>query len=67
MKESKEYLAFNDAMHSVLRANHAQVKAAVDAEIQAHTAEREARGENRRGRKPKVTPSTSVPASDAKD
>ena len=53
MNNSTEFLKFNDAMDAILRADPARVKAEVDAEIQAHTAEREARGERKRGRKPK--------------
>jgi len=52
-RNSTEYLAFNAAMDRILRADPAKVKAAVDAEIAVNTAEREARGERKRGRKPK--------------
>lgn len=52
MKQSKEYQAFNNAMDAILRSDPAKVKAEVDAEIRANTAEREARGERKRGRKP---------------
>lgn len=45
---------FDEAMKTILRADPKSVKAAVDAEVQANTAEREARGEHKRGRKPKV-------------
>ena len=48
-----ELQIFNSAMDTILRADPAKVKAAVDAEIEANTAEREARGERKRGRKPK--------------
>lgn len=65
-KKNSEHAKFNQAMATILRANPREVKAAVDAEIQAHTVEREARGERKRGRKPN-TISASVLASDAKD
>lgn len=64
-KETTEYAAFNSAMDNILRADPAKVKAAVDAEIQLNTAEREARGEHKRGRKPK-TASVSRRASSGK-
>jgi hypothetical protein len=48
-----------------LRADPVKVKAAVNAQVEASTAEREARGESKRGRKPKSI-SISVPVSDAK-
>jgi hypothetical protein len=41
-------------MGTILRADPKAVKAAVDAEIRAHTAERKAKGERKRGRKPKT-------------
>ena len=53
MNTSKEYRAFNRAMDTILKADPAKVKAEVDAEIEASKAEREARGERKRGRKPK--------------
>jgi hypothetical protein len=53
MKTSREYQAFNRAMDKILRADPAKVKAEVDAEIEASKAEREARGERKRGRRPK--------------
>jgi hypothetical protein len=55
MKKTKEFAQFEEAMGSILRADPKAVKAAVDAEIQANTAEREARGEHKRGRKPRLT------------
>jgi hypothetical protein len=64
---NSEYNKFNTAMKTILRADPTKVKAAVDAEIEANTAEREARGERKRGRKAKNQPSVSVPASNAKD
>jgi hypothetical protein len=56
---------FNAAMSTILRANPKAVKAAVDAKIQLHTAERKARGEQKRGRKANVI-SSSGRASNAK-
>ena len=53
MKTSKEYQAFNSAMDTILKADPAKVKAEMDAEIEASKAEREAKGERKRGRKPK--------------
>lgn len=53
MKTSREYQSFNRAMDTILKADPAKVKAEVDAEIEASKAEREARGEQKRGRKPK--------------
>lgn len=62
-----EQSRFNQAMKAILRADPKVVKAAVDAEIQANTAEREARGEHKRGRKPKQkSTSVSDPASGGK-
>ena len=64
MRKNQELNNFRDAMASILRADPKAVKAAVDAEIRANTAEREARGEHKRGRKKrKAKPSASVPAS----
>ena len=63
-RNSTEYLAFNAAMDRILRADPAKVKAAVDAEIETNTAERAARGERKRGRKPgalKTKPSEGWP------
>jgi hypothetical protein len=54
MKTNPEYEQFNRTMDSILRADPKAVKAAVDEEVQTNTAEREARGERKRGRKPKV-------------
>jgi hypothetical protein len=42
---------FDTTMAAILRADPKAVKAAVDAEIRANTAERKARGEQKRGRK----------------
>jgi hypothetical protein len=46
-----DYANFNNAINAILRADPAQVKEAVDAEIQANTVAREAKGERKRGRK----------------
>lgn len=66
MKRNTQFDQFNAAMDNILRADPKAVKIAVDAEIQVNTAERKARGEHRRGRKPKIT-SVSGRASSAKD
>jgi hypothetical protein len=50
---NREFHDFDKAMQTILRADPKTVKAAVDAEINAHTAERKANGERKRGRKPK--------------
>jgi len=52
MATNAEYEEFNRTMDAVLRANPKAVKDAVDAEIKASTAEREAKGQRKRGRKP---------------
>ncbi len=52
MRRSNEYSTFDKAMSTILRADPAKVKAEVDAEIETSKAEREARGERKRGRKP---------------
>ncbi len=51
MPRVNERTAFDEAMKTILRADPRVVKAAVDAEIQANTADRKARGERKRGRK----------------
>jgi predicted GIY-YIG superfamily endonuclease len=53
MKHSHEYTAFNKAMKTILRADPAAVKEAIEREQRAKAAEREAKGERKRGRKPK--------------
>lgn len=53
MKMMSQHDHFNSAMETILRADPRAVKAAVDAEIQSHTEGRKARGERKRGRKPK--------------
>jgi hypothetical protein len=60
LKKSTEFNNFNAAMGAILKADPKAVKAAVDAEIQAHTAERKAKGERKRGRKPKAQRTTSA-------
>ena len=67
MRTSSEYQQFNRAMDTILRADPAKVKAAVDVQVEANTAEREARGERKRGRKAKAQPSVSAHVSSAKD
>jgi hypothetical protein len=62
-----DFVKFNAAMSSILRADPAKVKAEMDAEIKANKAEREARGERKRGRKAKVPPSASGHVSSARD
>lgn len=64
--KSKDLENFDSVMRVILNADPKAVKAAVDAEIQANTEVREARGERKRGRKPKAM-SPSAHASDAKD
>jgi hypothetical protein len=54
MKSNPEYDAFNAAMDTVLKADPVKVKASVDAGIEASKREREARGERKRGRKPRT-------------
>lgn len=54
MKVNHEYAAFNAAMGTILKADPAKVKAAVEAQVQGSVAEREARGERKRGRKAKT-------------
>jgi hypothetical protein len=66
MRGTREIEQFNKAMTAILRADPKAVKAAVDAEIQANIAEREARGERKRGRKPKAI-LASARASSGKD
>jgi hypothetical protein len=60
VKTSVEYQTFNRAMDTILKADPVKVKAAVDAQVEANTAEREARGERKRGRKAKGQPPTSA-------
>ncbi|MGD0158496.1 MAG: hypothetical protein ABSB50_20590 [Terracidiphilus sp.] len=51
-RTSSEFKEFNAAMDTILKADPARVKTEVDAEIQANKAERDAKGERKRGRKP---------------
>ena len=60
MTSQSEYDTFNTAMATILRADPVKVKAEVDAQIQASKAEREARGERKRGRKPKTSEQTAT-------
>jgi hypothetical protein len=53
MGKNPEYERFDRAMVSILRADPKAVKSAVEADIRTNTAEREARGGLKRGRKPK--------------
>lgn len=66
MRKSREYQSFNSAMKTILRADPTAVKEAMEREKQANAAEREAKGERKRGRKPKSI-SASARASDATD
>jgi hypothetical protein len=52
-KEANDLELFNLAMGKILRADPVKVKADVNAEIRHSVAERKARGERKRGRKPK--------------
>ena len=54
MAKRDEFEQFNRTMDAILRADPKAVKAAVDKEVQMNTAEREARGERKRGRKPRL-------------
>lgn len=65
--KNPEYEAFNSAMGTILKADPVKVKAAIDAKIQESVAEREARGERKRGRKAKKQPSVLARVSSAKD
>ncbi|MHB1021820.1 MAG: hypothetical protein ACYC46_04815 [Acidobacteriaceae bacterium] len=60
-----EKCKFDSAMAAILRADPNVVKAAVKTGIQVNTAEREAKGEHQRGRKPMKIISASAPVSDA--
>lgn len=64
MKRSEEFTKFDAAMDTLLRADPAAVKAEMDRHQQEHAKEREAKGERKRGRKPKSI-SASARASDA--
>ena len=61
-----EKQAFDQAMGTILRADPKAVKAAMEMEIKANTAERKAKGEQKRGRKPRII-SASDHALGAKD
>lgn len=66
MKKTEEFTAFERAIGTILRADPKAVKAAMEAELEASKREREARGERKRGRKPKSTSSASDRASSEK-
>lgn len=53
MKTNQQFKKFNAAMDAILKADPAKVKAEVDVEIRASVEERKARGERKRGPKPK--------------
>jgi len=61
MGKSSEYEQFNRTMGAILRADPKAVKDAVNAEIKASMAEREAKGQRKRGRKPNASASGRVP------
>jgi hypothetical protein len=63
MKINSEYDQFNAAIDTILRADPKVVKSSIDAEIRATTAERKARGERKRGRKPKSSSASHVSTS----
>lgn len=67
MRDNKEFERFNQAIGRILVADPKVVKAAVGAEIRENTAARKARGERKRGRKPKSTASASDHALGGKD
>ena len=56
-----EYETFHRTMDAILRADPKAVKDAVDAEIKAATAERKAKGQRKRGRKPNASASGRAP------
>lgn len=68
-RSSREFDTFNKAMQTILRADPKAVKEAMERESQAQAAEREAKGERKRGRKKaaKNRPSPSVRAVSGKD
>jgi hypothetical protein len=53
MKPQTEFSRFNAAMNTILRADPKAVKEAMEREKQENAAMREAKGERKRGRKPK--------------
>lgn len=67
MRTSSQFQKFDAAMGTILKADPAKVKTAMDAEIEASKREREARGERKRGRKARVQSSALGHASTAKD
>lgn len=58
---SKEFLEFTKGMKKILQADPAKVKAELERQTRANTAERKARGEHKRGKKPNA--SGAAPAS----
>jgi hypothetical protein len=64
--KNTEFEKFDKTMDAILRADPKAVKAAMEAEFEASKRERQARGERKRGRKPK-TLSVSDRASSGKD
>lgn len=66
---NQEFDNFNSAMQTILRADPKAVKEAMEREKQENAAMREAKGEQKRGRKPKAKSiaSSSGRASRAKD
>ena len=64
MKISADHQRFDKAMNVILKADPQRVKAEVEAEVLANTAEREARGERKRGRKPKSSSAVRVSSDD---
>lgn len=51
---SKEFQKFDETMKAILRADPKAVKAALESEKQANIVGREAKGEQKRGRKPRA-------------
>jgi hypothetical protein len=60
MKGSTEFNAFNSAMRQILGADPKAVKEAMERERQENDAMRKAKGERKRGRKPKTRKATSA-------
>lgn len=51
MKTNPEFETFNNAMDTLLRADPKVVKAEMESDSRAHAAERQSKGEKKRGRK----------------
>ena len=60
MKTSREYQTFSNAMGTILKADPAAVKAAMEAEKQERALEAERTGKRGRGRPPKHSASSRV-------